>query len=134
MDAPAWVPWFRRLGGSVIATALLAAPVGCACGTTVGLIAGVLIGEGGAQRAHQEDVKRFLLQVINEDPEYGNLEIEFGSGTQIFVVGYVSSQEVYDRLSAEMVHRFGEQDGKRFIYQVEIYTPPAKQASTATEP
>ena len=112
-----------RPRATLLATGLICGSLGFGAGAAVGVIAGIFIGEGSAQRAHQEHLERFLREVIARDPEYANLSIEFGSGTQVYLVGSVPSQEAYDRLAADMQHSFGEAEGANFMYQVEVASP-----------
>jgi hypothetical protein len=102
------------------AIVFLAAVLATTFGTALGFVGGVLVGEGTAQRTHQQDLHQFLQLVIGSDPAYSQLRTESGSGTQVFVVGVVPDERTRQQLKIELQRRFGEEQGEDFINQVEI--------------
>jgi hypothetical protein len=98
----------------------LAAVLATTLGSALGFVGGVLVGEGTAQRTHQQDLHQFLQLMIDSDPAYSQLRTESGSGTQVFLVGSVSDEPTRQQLKAELQRRFGEEQGEDFVNQVEV--------------
>lgn len=100
-------------------------------GSAIGCLGGVLIGEGSAQRAHQQDLHQFLQLVIDSNPAWSQMQTESGSGTQVFLIGSVPDEAARRQLQSELHRRFGERQGQAFISQVEVAGHSAP-ASTPT--
>lgn len=98
---------------------LLIVAVAVGCVASCAFVAGLLMGEGRAQRSRQEAMRRYMDLIIHSDPAFSNLKTEFGSGTQVYLVGAVEDEAVRQRLREALELRIGR-EWSEFIVQVQV--------------